>query len=200
MTDPTNKQRSGRGCLGWGCLITILMPIILFFVPLPETPIKTYPVDGKSSFDVLRHKVILSLGAFEQGEQSQYGMKRRFRVWVDVPNDRRGKDSVTLKCNKVEYRIDGSAWRESDRTPEGDRGGGASARIWYWSPPIQDLELIDANRKSYKMRPGHYDLRVVFEAADGTKETIETTLLLGEKTVRHWTSVREILKELSGIN
>lgn len=200
MAELVDGKRSGRGCLGWGCLITILMPFILFFIPLPETPIKAYPVDGKFRFDVLQHKVILSLGAFEQSEQSQYGMKRRFLVWADGPNERWGEEPVTLKCSKVEYRIDGGGWREADRTPEGDYKGGGSARIWYWSPLIQDLELIAASSKSYKMRRGRYDLRVAFESADGTKETIETTLLLGEKTVRHWTSVREILKELSGIN
>ncbi len=200
MAEPTDGQRSGRGCLGWGCLITILLPFILFFIPFPETPIKAYPVVGKSSFDVLQHKVILSLGAFEQSEQSQYGMKRRFRVWVDVPNERWGEEKVTLMCSKVEYMTDGGEWREGDRTPEGDYKGGGSARIWYWSPLIQDLEPIDAGSKSYKMRPGRYDLRVTFVAADGTKETIETTLQLSEETVRHWTSVREILEELSGIN
>ena len=200
MAEPTDGQRSGRGCLGWGCLITILLPFILFFIPFPETPIKAYPVVGNSSFDVLQHKVILSLGAFEQSEQSQYGMKRRFRVWVDVPNERWGKETVTLMCSKVEYRIDGGEWREADRTPEGDYKGGGSVRIWYWSPITQDLEPIDAGSKSYKMRPGRYDLRVAFVAADGTKETIENTLTLSEKTVRNWRSALDIWHELSGIN
>lgn len=199
MEDPASTKKGGRGCLGWGCLVTILVPLILFFVPLPETPIKAYPVYGKSGFDVLHHKVILSLGAFEQSEQSRYGMKRRFSVWVYLPNERRGDDYVTIKCNKIEYRIDGSDWREADRTPEGDRGG-RSAPIWYWSPIIQDLELIDSTRNSYKMRPGRYDLQVTFQGVDGAREEIETTLTLGEKTERHWTSVREILEELSGIH
>lgn len=196
MGNPVDGKRSGRGCLGWGCFITILFPFILYFIPLPETPIKTYPVDGKSYFDVLQHKVIVSLGSFESGG----GMPRRFRVWVDVTNERWGKESVTLTCSKIEYRIDGGEWRDADRTPEGDNRGGGSARIWYWSPIIQDLELIDASRKSYKLRSGRYDLKVDFEATDGNRETVETTLLLAEKTVRHWTSVQKILKELSGIN
>jgi hypothetical protein len=200
MNDPTSRKQDRRGCFGWGCLITILIPFILFFIPLPETPIKAYSVYGKSSFDVLQHKVILSLGAFEQAEQSQYGMKRRFRVWTDVPNERWGEEPVTISCSKIEYRMNESEWREADRTPEGDYRGGGSARIWYWSPIIQDLEPIDANNKSYKMRAGRYDLRVVFEGVEGSREVIETTLTLGEKTERHWTSVREILEELSGIN
>jgi hypothetical protein len=196
MAEPTNKQGSRRGCLGWGCLITILIPFILFFIPFPETPRKTYPVEGNSYFDILQHKVIVSLGSFESGG----GMPRRFKVWVDVPNERWGEEPVTLNGSKLEYRIDGGDWRMADRTPEGDYRGGGSARIWYWSPIIQDLEILDASRKSYKLRSGRYDLRVVFVAADGTNETIETTFLLGEKTVRPWTSVREILEELSGIN
>lgn len=200
MAEVIDNKRIGRGCLGWGCLFAFLLPIILFFIPFPETPIKTYPVSGKSNFDVLDHKVILSLGAFEQYEQSQYGMKRHFHLWTDVSNDRWGKDSVTLKCNKLEYRIDGSSWREAERTPEGDYQGGGSARVWYWSPLIQDLELIDAKSESYKMRVGRYDIRVDFEGVDGSRKVIETTFTLGEKMVQHWTSVREILEELSGIN
>jgi hypothetical protein len=194
-SDATHKK-NGCGTCGTIILVLICSPLILLFIPFPETPIKTYPVDGKSYFDVLQHKVIVSLGSFDSGG----GMPRRFRVWVDVPNERWGKESVTLKGSKIEYRIDGGEWRDADRTPEGDYRGGGSARIWYWSPLIQDLELLDASRKSYKLRSGRYDLKVDFEAADGTRETVETTFLLAEKTVRHWTSVQKILKELSGIN
>lgn len=199
MTDPPNNQQSGRSGPGWGCGILIVAPIILLVCPLPEAPITAYPVYGNSSFEVLNHREIVSLGAFEQYDQSGCGMKGSFRVWVDVPNERWG-DPVTLKCNKVEYRLNGSEWRNAQRTPEGDYRGGGSARIWFWSPVIQDLDLLDASSKSYRMRQGSYDLRLEFEADNGVRKTIETTLTLREKTVRRWRSVLDNLSELSGIN
>lgn len=183
-----------------GCLAAILAPVILYFVPLPETPIKAYPVYGDSSFDVLRHRVILSLGASEQYDQSRYGMKRLFQVWIAVPNERRGKEPVQIKCTKIEYRIDEGEWQEAALVPEaGDRGGGP-VRTESWSPGIHDLEEIDASLKSFKMRPGRYDLRVSFIGEDGAEQVVSTTLTLGERTERHWTSIRETLEGLSRIH
>lgn len=198
MDESTKDKQSGRGCLGWGCLLSILVPIILVVCPFPQTPIRVYPVYGISTFDVLEHKVILSLGAFEQYDQG--GMSRNFKVWTDVPNEQWGKKPVTIKPGKMDYRLNGGKWTEAERTPEGDYRGGGSARTWFWSPVIQDLELLDASRKSYKMRPGSYDLRVEFEDLNGVRKTIETTLTLSEKTSQRWKSVLDILHDLSGIN
>jgi hypothetical protein len=178
-----------------GCLAAILAPVILYFVPLPETPIKAYPVYGDSSFDVLQHRVNVSLGASAQYEQSRYGMKRLFRVWIDVPNERWGKAPVAIKCTKIEYRIDEGEWRDADRVPEAD-----SALTAFWSPNVHDLEEIDASLKSFKMRPGRYDLRASFIGQNGAEQVVSTTLTLGERTERHWTSIREILEGLSRIH
>ncbi|MCH7229107.1 hypothetical protein [Haloferula sp. A504] len=177
-----------------------MVPVILFFVPLPEAPIKAYPVYGDSSFDVLQHRVILSLGTAAEYDQSRYGMKRLFRVWIDVPNERWGKSAVTLECTKIQYRFNEGGWEDADRVPEADYRGGGSARIVFWSPRVHDLEEIDASRESFKMRAGRYDLRVSFSGEDGAEQVVSTTLTLGERTERHWTSIRETLEELSGIH
>ena len=198
MEESTKEQQSGRGCFGWGCLVSIFLPIILVVCPFPETPRRAYLVYGISTFEILEHRVIVSAGAFEQYDQG--GMKRNFKVWADVPNKQWKKTPVTIKPGKMEYRLNGGKWTEAERTPKGDYRGGGSARTWFWSPIIQDLELLDASSKSYKMRPGIYDLRVEFENLDGVRKTIETTLTLSEKTIRHWRSVLDILHELSGIN
>ncbi len=191
--------QNGLGCFERGCLVSILAPLILLVCPFPETPIRAYPIYGKSDFEVFEHKVILSLGAPEQYEQSRYGMKRGFRIWVDAPNKRSANEQVTITCGKLEYRFNGGEWRNAERLPEGDYRGGGSAGIWFWSPLVEDLEVLDAGRKSYKMRPGKYDLKAEFEAERSSRQTIETTLNLGEKTERHWRSILNILQELSGI-
>ena len=177
-----------------------LLPFILWFIPLPETPIQTYPVAGNFNFDVFQHKVILSLGAFDRREPSQYGVKRYFRLWTDVPDGGEVPDSMSLRCVKFEYRIDGAEWREAVRFAEGENPDAGSVGAWYWSPHTEHLALIDTCSNSYKMRTGRYDLRVNLETRDGSKETVETTLQLSEMTESRWRSIRKIWEELSGIN
>lgn len=196
------EQERREGCSASGCLslimLLVLMPILFYYIPLPEKRIKVYPVYGNSSFEVLNHKIIISLGAFEQYDQSQYGMKRHFKVWMDVPNELEGKTLDVLECRKLEYRIDGDKWREADRASEGGNKG--ATQIWYWSPLIEDLELIEVSGNSYKMRQGSYDLRLQLGVPNGPAQIIETNLTLREKTTRNWRSLGDYLEELSGIH
>jgi hypothetical protein len=201
----SSETRKSRGsCLATSCLGgivgIIILPIIVLFTPFPEEPFTAYPVDGKSSFAVLQHKMILSLGLFDQYDQNEYVMRRYFWMRVDAPGDQSGKSAVTLQCIKLEYRMNDGEWRAAERASEGDYNKNRSVKIWYWSPHKNDLDTIDVSRESYKMRLGTYDIRAVFENADGAREVIETKLTLTEKSVRKWTSVAKILKGLSGIN
>lgn len=192
MAEPCkNKQRAG-GCLGWGWIISLLFPFVLLVMPFPEsTNNKAYPVHGMTHFDVLQHKVTISLD-FDEDTESRYRPKGCYIVDLrKVGWDKK----LTINCSKVEYRIDGSEWRFAIRIPEHEPD-----RVWFWSPLENDLELIDAGSKHYKMRPGRYDLRVTFEGADGSNRMVETTLTLSEKTEWKWTNIRKVAKGLSAWN